>query len=512
VGRGGFWAGVAAGPAFVVVELLGRAVAGVPTLPELVEGRLVQAVPGAAFSFLLDRLYYLGKPVLFGGLLLVQLALAGLAGVAVARGVRPWPLAAALWLFSGVGLLPAAGLGVFAGSAGEALATLCAFAALAWGLDGFGGRVRAPAGGPSEGGAAGPRFDAGRRRLIGALAGSVASLLLARRIIGRLPALPGLGGAPAQPGPGGLAAGATAGASGAASSFAGMPAAITPADRFYVVSKNLVDPVVAADGWKLEVAGLVDHPLTLRYEDVLALPAVEAVRTLECISNPVGGPLISNGRFTGVRLADLLRRAGVRPEAELLHFAAVDGYTENMALQDALDPTTLLVYRLDGQPLPPKHGFPLRVLRIGRYGMKNPKWLTRIEAARSAPAGFWEQQGWSDRAVVQTMSRIDLPRDGARVPAGTVAVGGVAFAGARGIRRVEVSTDRGATWQAAKLLPAPGRYTWVLWEYSWRVERSGPYVVAVRATDGEGAVQPSHAANSFPNGATGYHRIVVLVV
>ena len=233
------------------------------------------------------------------------------------------------------------------------------------------------------------------------------------------------------------------------------------------------------------------------------------MRTLECISNEVGGDLISTGWFTGVRMSEVLRRAGVRPGAAELHFTSADGYTENMALDKAMDAETFLVYRLGGEPLPQKHGYPLRVLGAGIYGMKNPKWLQRIEVAAQAPDGFWEQQGWTPDAVVKTMSRIDTP--GAALPsAGPVEIAGIAFAGDRGIRQVEVSTDAGKSWRQAMTDPPLGPLTWVFWHFVANLA-PGSHGLEVRATDGKGELQTDRATDTFPEGATGHHKVNVRI-
>jgi DMSO/TMAO reductase YedYZ molybdopterin-dependent catalytic subunit len=324
-------------------------------------------------------------------------------------------------------------------------------------------------------------------------------VVLARRVIGTLPSpplRPETPGAPAATADGAPSGTETAGTSGAA---------VTSPQDFYVVSKNLLDPVLNADSWRLQVTGLVDHPLTLRYADVLALPAEDFYQTLECISNEVGGPLMSNGQWTGVRLAEVLRRAGVQAGARQLHFTSADGYTENMSLEQAMLPTTFLVSHLDGHPLPAKHGYPLRVLGAGTYGMKNPKWLTRIEVVPAGPAGFWEQQGWNPDAPVQTMSRIDTPKAGS-IAAGSVAIGGVAFAGDRGLQRVELSTDGGQTWRETELLPPLGPLTWVFWRTSATLQ-PGAVDLVVRATDGTGRLQTDRQTDTFPAGASGYHHV-----
>jgi DMSO/TMAO reductase YedYZ molybdopterin-dependent catalytic subunit len=502
-----FWIGAGAGCTFVAVELLGRFVAGVPTLPELIQDRLVLLLPGPVFSFVLDRLLYLGKPSLFVGLLLLQVVLGGLIGLAVARWGNPLPTSLLLWLLTGLVVLPLAGTGVFAGSLGVAIVTLAAFGLYATALASYGetapARPEPAAGQPSAAPAASPEglaVSPSRRLVIGSTISVVASLIFGRAVIGNLPSVPP---SPSE----------AANSGGAANAATPVPAevAVTSPESFYVVSKNIVDPVVDVNSWHLSVEGMVSQPLNLSYADIQTFPVQEAYRTLECISNEVGGDLMSNGMFTGVRLADVLQKAGVQSGATTLNFTAVDGYSEFMDLSKALDPTTLLVYKLDGQPLPAKHGAPLRVLGVGTYGMKNPKWLTKISVAKTAEAGFWESQGWDPGAIVQTMSRIDLPHDGDAVRGNAATVQGVAFAGARGIQKVEVSADGGSSWQTAELEKELGPNTWTLWKFGWAPVKAGRYTLVVRATDGAGQLQTNRQTDTFPTGATGYHQISVQV-
>ncbi len=472
----GFCGGLAAGSAFLVVELSARIIASVPTLPELVQDRLVQQLPGPAFSFLLTRLLYLGKPLLFAALLLLQLLLGGFVGVLIARWRRPMLLGSLCWLATGVVLLPLAGSPIFDRSVDVALSELLAFAVFVFALEAFwrpAWRTR-PARAPARG------KDIARRELLGGGALFLAAIVLARRAIGRLPVLPRQNG---------------------------LPAAVTSPGDFYLVSKNILDPKVDVANWQLRVDGLVDRPLTLTFNDVLALTPHHVTRTLECISNEVGGPLISNGDWTGVLLGDVLTRAGVQPQAASAHFTSVDGYTESMPIGQAMAADTLLVYQLDGQPLPSKHGFPLRVLGAGTYGMKNPKWLQRIELVGSGASGFgfWEQQGWSQTAVVRTMSRIDVP-GGGLVAAGDVTFAGIAFAGDRGVERVELSVDGGQSWRTADLVAGFGQLSWVVWQLTVALG-PGIHEVLVRATDGAGTIQTSHRSDPYPDGATGYDRL-----
>ncbi|HEX6798838.1 MAG TPA: molybdopterin-dependent oxidoreductase, partial [Ktedonobacterales bacterium] len=288
------------------------------------------------------------------------------------------------------------------------------------------------------------------------------------------------------------------------------PEVTSPAD-FYYVSKNLAgDPTVNAATWRLQIGGQVAAPYSLSYDELRALPAVEQYHTLECISNEVGGNLMSNGIFTGVSLADVLSRAGIQRGAVEVVFAAADGYSDFLHLSQALDPRSLIVYLLDGQPLPQAHGFPARLLIPGLYGMKNGKWLTSLKVDAGSYTGYWEQQGWTREAHVKLTSRIDVPHDGDLLLARPTPIAGVAYSGANGIAEVDVSLDGGQTWQQAALKRPLGALTWTLWEYVW-TPTSGSHILAVRAIDLDGNVQTPTYAPTLPDGASGYHAISVTV-
>ncbi len=512
-----FWYGAAGGCAFVFVELLGRLLRTVPTLPELIQDRLVLLLPGPVFSLLLDRFLYLGKPLLFAALLLGQVLLGGLAGIVAGRWGRYAVIAAILWLVTGLVVLPLASRGVFAGSVAVAVVAAlgCSAYALTFAL--LAGKLRQPSwlfARPGSHGAAPDseqikRFDR-RRVLTGALLGA-GSVVLARQAIGKLPALPPRGRALASGASARLPAQTGVSSAGAVSEVFPLPPAVTPADQFYVVSKNLLDPELDAGKWRLRIDGMVGRPLDLGYADLIAMPAVDLYRTLECISNEVGGDLVSNGLWTGVRLADLLSSAAVQPGATMLRCTSSDGYTSSMPLQQAQDSATLLAFRLNGAPLSFKHGYPVRMLATGTYGMKNPKWLTRIDLVNASAPGFWQQQGWDEQGIVQTMAEIVSPGDGERVPNSPLKIAGIAFAGARGINRVEITTDAAATWNDVQLLPTLGPNTWTFWQHTLLPTQAGNFTFAVRATDGTGTLQTPRRADPFPSGATGYHQVRVRV-
>jgi DMSO/TMAO reductase YedYZ molybdopterin-dependent catalytic subunit len=288
----------------------------------------------------------------------------------------------------------------------------------------------------------------------------------------------------------------------------GLTHEVTPNEGFYVVDEEIIDPDIDAATWRLTVGGLVRHDLQMSYGELLRLPAVERYQTLECISNQVGGNLISTAKWVGVPLPDILDRAGVGSNAVEVVFRAAGGYSESLSVEQAMDPSTLIALGMNDHVLPRAHGFPARVLTVGTYGMKNPKWLTGIEVIDHSYQGYWEGRGWSKRAIVKTGSRIDTPNSGAGLR-GPIPVAGVAFAGSRGISRVEVSTDGGHSWNPAQLNRPLSPVTWRLWLYRWDARGRGQSGILVRAYDGRGIVQTKSIAPPHPDGASGYDAITV---
>jgi DMSO/TMAO reductase YedYZ molybdopterin-dependent catalytic subunit len=290
--------------------------------------------------------------------------------------------------------------------------------------------------------------------------------------------------------------------------------AITPNDRFYTVTKNVVDPEVRLGLWRLEVIGRVRRPTNFRFEDLRNLPPVAQETTLRCISNEVGGGLTSNAVWKGIPLRSVIEAA--EPQAGVLEVLlhAVDGYTDTISFTKAMEPTTMVAYEMNGQPLPTRHGYPARVIAPGLFGEKSVKWVTRIELVDRDVKGFYELQGWGPNFVMPTMSRFDRPGDGQRIklaPASGLRLTGVAHAGDRGVSKVEISVDGEATWREAKILYSRSPLAWTLWDYNWNPERPGDYTLVVRATDGAGALQIKERRPTVPEGATGYHRITVTI-
>jgi len=260
------------------------------------------------------------------------------------------------------------------------------------------------------------------------------------------------------------------------------------------------------DSYVLAVDGLVERPLTMSMNDLKTLPKVEQYATLACISNPVGGDLIGTTLFTGARLKDVLEKAGLNSSVIDIKFTCVDGYSESLPIDSAMDPRTLLCYAMGNQPLTRQHGAPLRLYTPDRFGMKNPKWIIKIEAVDEDYLGYWEQRGWSEQAWVQTTAVVDAadPENSKETQ-----VGGIAFAGARGISRVEISPD-GGPWQPVELNRPLSPLTWVLWRTSLNMA-PGTHTLTVRAIDGQGQVQTSTASSTHPSGATGYYMKTIQV-
>ena len=293
-------------------------------------------------------------------------------------------------------------------------------------------------------------------------------------------------------------------------SVAGVEPRLTATRDHYTVDTALIDPRVDATEWRLYVGGHVERPFDIGYEELLDLAAVDRPHTLECISNEIGGDLISTAIWVGVPMKDLLARAVPKGGAFDVAMTSVDGYTDSVPLAKALDPDTLIAYLMNGSTLTEEHGFPARALIPGIYGMKNVKWLTKIDVVTGDFLGYWMQRGWSDIATYNTHVRIDAPR-GPVSRGATVDVAGIAFAGSRGVRRVEVSTDGGTTWSEATLERAVGRHTWLRWRYSWTPSTTGRVRIVARATDGDGQVQTPVQRPPFPSGSTGYHAREVTV-
>jgi DMSO/TMAO reductase YedYZ molybdopterin-dependent catalytic subunit len=285
----------------------------------------------------------------------------------------------------------------------------------------------------------------------------------------------------------------------------------TPNDKFYRIDTALTVPQVTVDDWSLTIDGMVDRPLRLSFDDLMSREIVEADITLTCVSNEVGGKLVGNARWLGVRLDALLNEVGVSSDADQIVGRSVDGYTCGFPVSSLDGRDALVAVGMNGEPLPLQHGFPARLIVPGLYGyVSATKWLTRIELTRFDRFDqYWVERGWDEQAPIKTQSRIDTPRGLARVPAGPTAIAGVAWAQLRGITKVEVRVDDGP-WVEATLADELNVVTWRQWSYAWDAT-PGRHSITVRATDGSGAIQTDARSEPFPNGATGHHQIVVIV-
>jgi len=297
---------------------------------------------------------------------------------------------------------------------------------------------------------------------------------------------------------------------------------VTPTYLFYRIDINPIVPQVDSKSWNLTINGLVEKPLTINYDQIKAMPSVEEYVTLECISNKVGGELISTALWKGVRLSYLLDKAAIKANVKYVVFRCADGYDVGIPIERSQMEGTILAYDMNYTPLTPKHGFPVRAIVPGLYGMMNPKWITEIELVDKVYEGYWQRLGWANNAEDKTGSSILIPgqaparqrfrkldetgapSDGSKVP-----IAGIAFAGDRGIAKIEVSNDGGTTWKTAQVKDPLSQYTWVLWTAGYVPPNKENYAIVVRATDRTGKIQTTVMSPPFPNGATGYHTITV---
>ncbi|MBI2940535.1 MAG: molybdopterin-dependent oxidoreductase [Chloroflexi bacterium] len=531
-GSVGFLVGVNAGLAAAIVALAIRALFGVLSPPEMTVDLATALMPAPLFELGLKLLGFNAKPLLVLALAALEVLAAGLGGWLFAHwrtgdrsgaplGPDVIPVLVVTTLFAELGFLPATGDGLLGvnsvdGPVRHLLAALVVNAVYAWVLVRTLRGYRFEARTPGEWERADQRA---RRRLLAQAAGGVALLLLGGVALRSTP-ISLIVGSPGQA---------------RRRSEDGLPPEVTPTADFYTVSKNFSDPVVDEAKWQLQVDGLVEQPLSFTYEQLVALPAVEQHTTLCCISNEVGGDLIGNALWRGVRLKTLLDMAKPKPGVRKVIFHGADDYQDSVRWEVADREANLLAWEMNGERLPPAHGFPARLLIPNIYGMKNVKWLTRIELVDFDFQGYWQQRGWSDEAVVKTTSRIDVPTHLTTLPSGPIGAqrridgrfeesvqratidpgsalaGGIAFAGMRGITRVEISIDGGDTWHPATVKRALSPFSWVLWTAEWPAT-VGRHSLRVRAVDGTGEVQTSQPADPLPDGASGHHEVVVRVL
>ncbi len=427
------------------------------------------------------------KPVLLGGMAVVMVLLAIVAGL-ISR-TRPLPGQIVIAVFGVVGIAAVWGRP----DLGQA-ALLAPVASLVAGLLVFRWLHRAAL---TRGVSASRRqflfvaIGAGVAGLLGQWAGSRKDATGSRAAVGPL--------APAQPAP----------PVPADADFAklGTPTFITANSDFYRIDTALVVPQLPAQDWQLRIHGMVDRELTFTYDEIRNRPLIERVVTLCCVSNPVGGPYISTSRFLGVDLAELLNEAGVQQGAQQLYSTSTDGFTAGTPVSTIMEPGrgAMLAIGMNGEPLPIEHGFPARLVVPGLYGyVSATKWVTDLELTTwDARQAYWLERGWSQLGPIKTESRIDAPQGG--VSAGKVRVAGVAWAQHTGIDKVEVQLDSGP-WQQAVLSTEVTADAWRMWWVELDASK-GSHSASVRATDRSGYTQTDRLADVVPDGATGWHTI-----
>jgi DMSO/TMAO reductase YedYZ molybdopterin-dependent catalytic subunit len=287
---------------------------------------------------------------------------------------------------------------------------------------------------------------------------------------------------------------------------------LTPSNEFYRIDTALSVPEINVNDWELRVHGLVEQELTLTFQDLLDADLIESHVTLTCVSNPVGGNLAGNAKWLGLPIREVLARVRPKDGADMVLSTSIDGFSASTpieVLQDGRD--AMLAIGMNGEPLPLEHGYPVRMVVPGLYGFVSAtKWVVDLEVTRFADnKAYWTERGWSERGPIKTMARVEVPRSFEKVPAGRVAVGGTAWAQTRGITKVEVQIDDGE-WAEATLAAEASTVTWRQWSYEWDAT-PGPHYIKVRATDGTGEVQTEQRADPVPDGASGWQSVMVTV-
>lgn len=301
--------------------------------------------------------------------------------------------------------------------------------------------------------------------------------------------------------------------SGSSLDVSGVSPLVTSNRDFYRIDTALQVPTVDPSTWRLRVTGMVENEIEISFDELLALPLTETIVTLMCVSNEVGGNLIGNAVWLGYPIRELLAQAGPLSGADMVLSRSVDGFTASTPLEVLLedDRDAILAVGMNGEPLPPEHGLPVRMVVPGLYGyVSATKWVSELEVTTfDRASAYWTDRGWSERGPVKVGSRIDVPSSRAGVTAGTVAVAGVAWAQHTGIRGVEVRIDGGA-WTPARLATPISADTWVQWVYEWDAT-AGPHDIEVRATSSTGEVQSGTRVPVVPDGAEGWHMVSVTV-
>jgi DMSO/TMAO reductase YedYZ molybdopterin-dependent catalytic subunit len=497
------------GLALALGELAAALLAGVDAPVTAVSQQVVPLTPPAVEAWAIRTFGTADKTVLEAGTTVLALAVGAATGVLARRR-----FALAVVVFAGFGLL---GLAASAAQpdASAALALLVLGASVGAGLGALHvllARLPAPAP-PVEASPGSPVDPPVGRRAFLRLAGGVGAAAVVTAATGRLVVSRFTRGVD----PAAVALPSPARALGeippdAAFPIEGLSSLLTPNEDFYRIDTALMVPRVDLDSWTVRIHGLVERELELTYDDLLAEPLIEVDSALACVSNEVGGSLVGNARWQGVRLVDLLRRAGIGPDAGQVIGRAVDGFTAGFPVEAALDGRDAIVaVGMNGQALPARHGFPARLLVPGLYGyVSATKWLAEIELTPwEGVEGYWVPRGWAKEAPVKTASRIDVPRgNGGSLTAGEVVVAGVAWTARSGVGRVEVAVD--GAWRDAELSRPLSDDSWVQWQVRVPLA-AGEHRLRVRATDGDGRTQPEGPRPSRPDGAEGWHTVDLVV-
>jgi sulfite oxidase len=494
-------AAVAIGAAELITGLL-----GITSVVIAIGEGVIQLAPPALTDFAIETLGGLNRSALITGTVVVLALLSLGIGLLARRSFVAGALA--IVAVGAVGILASLSYAAdpFPASLGPGLAAMVAGVAALWVA------LTAAAGRPSSGGGSAAAEDGGRREFVLAAAGlsivAAAGVAGGRWLQERMSAaqermqltLPAPD-ASAEPLPDGVDF-----------DLDGLSSFVTPNETFYRVDTAVQVPRVRADEWTLRIHGMVDRELELDWASLLDRELVQIDTTLMCVSNPVGGDLVGNARWLGVRLDDLLGEAGVQDGATQLVPRSVDGYAGGFPVADALDGrNAILAIAMNDEPLPPEHGYPVRLVVPGLYGYVSAvKWLAELELTTfEAFDHYWFRRGWAQQAPIKVQSRIDRPAAASEVAAGGYVVAGVAWAQTRGIERVEVQIDDGE-WQETELAAVPSDNTWRQWRYSWQAE-PGDHRIRVRATDADGTTQDEERVDPIPDGAEGWHTVQVTV-
>jgi len=293
---------------------------------------------------------------------------------------------------------------------------------------------------------------------------------------------------------------------------------ITPSDEFYITTYSSKVPAINWNTYTLRIEGLVEKPYTLTMKELQEMKDKTEFVTLQCIGNPLGGDSIGNALWEGVTLRKIIEKAVPKSGLVKTVFYSEDGYTDSIPYSFSLSEDVFLAFKMNGEDLPKVHGYPLRAIVPGIYGMKNVKWLSKIELVNFDFKGYWEKKGWSDEAIIPIKSQILMPMEGKKIPLGNYVIGGIVYGGRYGISKVQISMDEGENWQDADMKKPLSKWAWVLWSYQWKPVKGDKYTIKVRGFDQSGRVQESEAlkghlfrSSTFPDGAKGIHSVSVTV-